>query len=214
MGRKSNNKAYRKGVTRASIERLRWGGKCGWEFAGKRPNVQYRVETTLVECSRGEINVLFGCYAKGGGRYAYGPKDGNKCPTFDGPKRYELSDALMQIREKEQARFAAMIAGDLSALSQLLDDELVYVHSSGKVDSKSEYLETLRSGSIAYESIEVIRDHHRHGEESFILVQSLSAKMRLAVGAEPVMRKLSIMSVWRETVSGWKLVAMHSAAIL
>jgi hypothetical protein len=123
-----------------------------------------------------------------------------------------METMLDQIRIKEQTRFSAMIARDLDALSELLDDDLIYVHSNGKADTKSEYLESLRQGSIVYEAVQVLSDRHWQGKESFVLLQSLAARMRLGVGAEPLERKLTIMSVWRLTTSGWKLVAMQSTA--
>jgi ketosteroid isomerase-like protein len=51
---------------------------------------------------------------------------------------------LEHIRSLERARFSAMMSGDLTALSALLDDDLIYVHSNGEADSKDEYVERLR----------------------------------------------------------------------
>jgi hypothetical protein len=39
---------------------------------------------------------------------------------------------LEHIRSPERARFAAMMSGDLTALSALLDDDLIYIHSNGR----------------------------------------------------------------------------------
>jgi hypothetical protein len=38
----------------------------------------------------------------------------------------------------------------VAALKVLLDDDLIYVHSNGRIDGKAEYLETLRQGTIHY----------------------------------------------------------------
>jgi hypothetical protein len=123
-----------------------------------------------------------------------------------------METMLDQIRAKEQARFSAMISKDLAALADLLDDGLIYVHSNGKADTKSEYLESLRQGNIVYDAVQILSDRHWQGIESFVLVQSLAVRMRSGAGAESVDRKLTIMSVWRSTPSGWKLVAMQSTA--
>jgi hypothetical protein len=119
---------------------------------------------------------------------------------------------LDEIRSLERARFEAMISNDLTSLAALLDDDLIYIHSNGQADGKKEYLDSLRHGRITYEDISVISDRHWQAEGCFVLVQFLSATMRLGVGAEPVNRSLTIMSVWRPLRSGWRLIAMQSTA--
>ena len=119
---------------------------------------------------------------------------------------------LEEIRSLERTRFAAMISGDLTALSALLDDNLIYVHSNGRADSKNEYLDSLRQGQIGYLDISVDSDRHWQADGCFVLMQFVSARMRLEVEAEPVERSLTIMSVWRHAPSGWRLIAMQSTA--
>ena len=119
---------------------------------------------------------------------------------------------LDEIRSLERARLKAMISGDLAALAALLDDDLIYIHSNGQADGKNEYLDSLRQGRITYEDISVTSDRHWHAEGCFVLVQFVSARMRIGVGAEPVERSLTIISVWRPSLSGWRLIAMQSTA--
>jgi ketosteroid isomerase-like protein len=119
---------------------------------------------------------------------------------------------LEHIRSLERARFSAMMSGDLAALSALLDDDLIYVHSNGQADGKGEYIESLRQGRITYDEISVADDRYWQAEGCFVLVQSVRARMRLGVEAEPVDRRLTIMSVWRQAPAGWRLIAMQSTA--
>jgi ketosteroid isomerase-like protein len=119
---------------------------------------------------------------------------------------------LEHIRVLEKARFSAMMSGNLTALSELLDDDLIYVHSNGLADGKDEYLESLRQGRIAYDEISVIGDHHWQAGGCFVLVQFIHARIRLRVEAEPEDRWLTIMSVWRKGPAGWRLIAMQSTA--
>jgi hypothetical protein len=120
---------------------------------------------------------------------------------------------LEHIRTLERARFSAMIAGDLDSLSALLDNELIYVHSSGQADSKNAYLRSLQQGQIAYENIEVLGDRHWDGEGCFVIMQSILARMRVGAGAEPIERRLTITSVWRQTSGEWRLIALQSTAV-
>jgi len=59
------------------------------------------------------------------------------------------------IDQVERRRFAAMVAQDVAALEPLLAEELRYVHSNGQRESRAQFLETVRSGRIRYESIDV-----------------------------------------------------------
>ena len=58
------------------------------------------------------------------------------------------------VRSAEKAWAAAAARGDHAALSRLISDQLVYGHSTGLVENKSEYLEKIRTGARKYQSIE------------------------------------------------------------
>jgi Domain of unknown function (DUF4440) len=61
---------------------------------------------------------------------------------------------LNHIRKVERARFAAMISGDTDAVSRFLDDELIYIHSSGLADRKAAYLRSFRNGKFSYDKVQ------------------------------------------------------------
>ena len=44
------------------------------------------------------------------------------------------------IIELEEARCRALVANDLGLLSNLVDEQLVHIHATGKVDNKTRYL--------------------------------------------------------------------------
>ena len=53
----------------------------------------------------------------------------------------------------EQQWEDALIRSDIGALEKLYDDTIVYTHSNGKVDTKSSYLNAIKSGATKYESM-------------------------------------------------------------
>jgi ketosteroid isomerase-like protein len=55
-----------------------------------------------------------------------------------------------QILAFEDARFAAMTRADTSALAKMLAHDLVYVHSSGRAETKDEYLRLVGSRTLQY----------------------------------------------------------------
>jgi hypothetical protein len=122
-----------------------------------------------------------------------------------------MDDILKHIRGLEAARFSAMKEANLDELDAILDDNLIYVHSNGHIDSKAEYLETLRQGTVHYEEIEIKGDHHQIGNDSAVMVLSVIATMRVGVGGELITRAMVLMSVWRCNSTGrWTLGAMQS----
>ena len=59
-----------------------------------------------------------------------------------------------QLLQAENARFAAMVKGDVAALDKLLGPELSYTHSNALVQDKAALLGDFKSGAIKYLSIE------------------------------------------------------------
>src|ERR1044071_8462778 len=63
-------------------------------------------------------------------------------------------DTAAAIGRLEDQRYAAMLAKDVAKLERLLDDALVYMHSSGVADSKASYIAGLRDGVWDYGRID------------------------------------------------------------
>ena len=72
-------------------------------------------------------------------------------PALNPPQ--ESGDAG-RIRNLQQRRFQAMIAGDVAALDEILADDVVYTHASGEVETKQQFLESVASHRIEYQSLE------------------------------------------------------------
>ena len=57
-----------------------------------------------------------------------------------------------EVLSRERQRFAAMVRKDVAFLSQVLADDLIYAHSSGNVDTKATFIDSLTSGRLAYDA--------------------------------------------------------------
>ena len=65
----------------------------------------------------------------------------------------ESLDILKQeILNAQSARISAMIGADIEKLNDLLTDDLTYAHTTGWTETKTGYLETIKSGRIDYVS--------------------------------------------------------------
>ncbi|MEI7029346.1 nuclear transport factor 2 family protein [Streptomyces pratensis] len=64
------------------------------------------------------------------------------------------AETVATIRTLEDARYAAVIAGDIDAFTALAHPELAYTHSNAEVDTLDSYRDKLRSGFYVYHRID------------------------------------------------------------
>lgn len=75
-------------------------------------------------------------------------------------------EALMNA---DAQRRTAMVASDIAALDACLAEDLSWTHSSGKTDSKTSFLEIMKSGTTVYHSLDVRDTEARRYGNIFIL---------------------------------------------
>lgn len=111
----------------------------------------------------------------------------------------------------EEARRQAMLAGDVAKLDALLSDALVYVHSSGGVDSKQSYLDKLARGVMRYETLEFIAPQARLIGQAGLL----NARMRARVENAGARREVasSYLAVWEHGATGWVLQWVQATSL-
>jgi hypothetical protein len=61
--------------------------------------------------------------------------------------------AEQQVLQSEKDRFAAMVKVDEAALNKLLSDDLTYIHSTALLQTKKEFIGSLKEGGIKYMSV-------------------------------------------------------------
>ncbi|MFM0642460.1 nuclear transport factor 2 family protein [Paraburkholderia metrosideri] len=122
------------------------------------------------------------------------------------------SDFLDLARKLEDTRWQLLLNADVDALTDLLSDDLQFVHSSGLKDDKTAYLDAVRAGAVIYRSANSrIETVVPLGDESFVASGAL--KMEATVrGTERSLRSL-FMVVWRRERKTWRLVA-HQTTLL
>ena len=113
-----------------------------------------------------------------------------------------------EIKKLEDARYAAMIAGDAAALGRMLSGNLVYTHSSGRTEDKKEYLARFGSGDLVYHAVERPQETIRiYGDAAVI-----AGEVRIDVTVAGTRRQLRSrhLNVWAKEKGGWKMVAWES----
>ncbi|GAB3634967.1 hypothetical protein GCM10027422_05570 [Hymenobacter arcticus] len=63
--------------------------------------------------------------------------------------------AAQEVDKLERQRFAAQVSKDFTFLDKAFADDLVYTHSNGKQNNKTEYLQSIRDGKSVYDKIDI-----------------------------------------------------------
>ncbi len=111
----------------------------------------------------------------------------------------------------ERRRFDAMVAQDVAKLEPMLAEELYYGHSTGKVENKPQFLESIRSGSFRYHAIEVKHVDVRLYDETAILTGLVH--VRVAIDGKPLETDLRYSDAYVRRDGRWQLVAWQSVRV-
>jgi hypothetical protein len=116
------------------------------------------------------------------------------------------------VKAMELRRFAVTTAGDYDTLETLLGDDLTYAHSSGVLDSKPQFMESLRSGRVRYQSIEPADLQIRILGTTAVIHGK--AKVSLLINkAETKTLDLRFTDVWVKRKGRWQMVAWQSTRL-
>jgi ketosteroid isomerase-like protein len=118
-----------------------------------------------------------------------------------------------QVRAAEQRRAAAMIAADVDAIADLLDERLIYCHSSGVVDTRESYLDELRKSEYTYHAVELDTIDHQIVTVGQVIINSvMTVSMTVRSTGRTVSRQIRATSVWvqADDAPGWRLLVSHS----
>ncbi len=123
------------------------------------------------------------------------------------------SDDRPRLIALEKRRIEAMTHRDTTMLSGLLADSLVYIHSSGVIDSKSSLMKDIASGRITYlfilpEKVTASID----GNYAWIYGRA-NVRFKLATMTGNIDQYISFVEVYQHKRYQWQLVLCQNARI-
>jgi uncharacterized protein (TIGR02246 family) len=111
----------------------------------------------------------------------------------------------------DRARFEAMIKADTAALTELLSPDLTYVHSSGVLESRDEYVEAIRSGKYKYKKVDLEDVKVRaYGDTALV---SGKATIDVNSAGNDVHSVLRFLDVWVKQDGKWRMAAWQSTKL-
>ncbi|WEK35958.1 MAG: nuclear transport factor 2 family protein [Candidatus Pseudobacter hemicellulosilyticus] len=126
-----------------------------------------------------------------------------------------LSTTLLAQSKDEQAVAAAvealrkaMLDGNRGALDSLAAPELTYGHSSGKMEDKHSFVETIASGQSDFVTLELSDQSITVIGNTALVRHKLNATTN--DGGKPGTVSLGILLVWQKQHKHWKLIARQA----
>jgi ketosteroid isomerase-like protein len=107
-------------------------------------------------------------------------------------------------------RLAALQAGNVVRFNELVSDELHFVHSDGRVQTRAEYVAPVSSGEIGYENVRTYDVQVMQATNDVVVLHG-RLDMRKRTGSQKVDQRLMFLAVWRKEGGAWRLFAYQSA---
>jgi ketosteroid isomerase-like protein len=118
-------------------------------------------------------------------------------------------DDAAQLRDLEAQRCAAMVAGDLARLRELLHEDLIHVHAKGQADNYESYFAT---GGFRVEYTRLDRADlvvRVFGDTALMTGRQILEATRKSNG-ERVRIDSQVMQVWLRQGAAWRQVAFQT----
>ena len=124
------------------------------------------------------------------------------------------SQLKKRILELETLRCDALTHSDVNRMEKLFSDDLHYVHSSSRVDTKKSYIDSIRTGALAYRAID--RDELAvriaHGN---VAIATGRAKITSTSNGQTKTSSIRYTNVWirKDADSDWQFTNWHAAPV-
>lgn len=125
-----------------------------------------------------------------------------------------VSQLKNRILELETQRCDALTNSDVNVMEKLFSDDLHYVHSSSQVDTKKSYIDSIRTGALAYRAIDrdelVVRIAHGN-----VAIATGRAKITSTSNGQTKTSSIRYTNVWirKDADSDWHFTNWHAAPI-
>ena len=114
---------------------------------------------------------------------------------------------IQAVFDVEDRRFRAMVDGNVTALDDLLPDDLHYVHANGIIEDKAEFIRKITSGERLYRQFAATsREARTEGSFTFVFGE---ADVEVDRTAGNLKNKLTYTAIYRNG-EGPRLMAWHA----
>src|SRR4030095_4117193 len=118
------------------------------------------------------------------------------------------AEAAAEVLAADERRFEAMRKGDWAGLDAALADDLTYVHSTARLESRAEHIGNLRAGKPHYRGI-APRDRKVRVHGNVGIVNGVS-EMHVENAGKEQRFTVRYLAVYTKSGEGWRMSASHS----
>ena len=122
-----------------------------------------------------------------------------------------MADNAQMIIDLDRKRMQAMADKDIATLNALLADDLVYTHSSARLDTKQSLIGNMESGSTVYNAVEP-SDVKAQDLGSAVVLTGV-ARIRVTSGGKPNAFSVRFTDVYANRGGKWQMVVWQSTRL-
>jgi hypothetical protein len=123
----------------------------------------------------------------------------------------QSASAEAELLQLQQHRFERAMAQDVEALERIMADEIRYCHTSGAVDTKASYLETVRTGGIKWLEIHPRGMEARvHGDVG-VIAGEITQTITVGGGEEPIEMHIRTIDVYLKRDGRWQMIEFQAS---
>ena len=119
-----------------------------------------------------------------------------------------MPDRGAEIIALDKQRMDAMVAQDVATLERLIADDLVYTHSSARIDTKQSLIGNMKSGRTVYTGLEASDVVAQDLGDAVVLTGV--ARVNVSSNGNPVSFGIRFVNVYANRGGEWKMVTWQS----
>jgi ketosteroid isomerase-like protein len=122
----------------------------------------------------------------------------------------EADRLITDVRTADDTRLEAMMAGDAARLDAIFSDDLRYAHSNGQVENKKEFIKSLSSRHMVYESF-TYQERRFEAVGPGVVLMAGRVIINASSAGQKLVLNLNFLAVWREEGGRWRFLAWQSS---
>jgi len=122
-----------------------------------------------------------------------------------------MADNGQLMIDLDKKRMDAMGAKDVAFLEEVLADDLFYVHSSARIDTKASLIGNMQSGSTVYQSVVPSGVTARDLGDAVVLTGT--ARIKVHSGGKPMDFGVQFTDVYAKRNGKWQMIVWQSTKL-
>jgi hypothetical protein len=122
-----------------------------------------------------------------------------------------MSNNASVVMDLDRQRMAAMGNKDTATLEKLIADDLIYVHSSARTDTKATLIGAMTAGTTVYSSVDPSNVTAQDLGSAVVLTGEASIKV--TSNGNPMAFRVRFADVWANRNGNWQMVTWQSTKL-